>query len=73
MMTLPLAFVVLLIAAVLIRSRRRTQLRYSVHVLAVATALVIIAIARAAYSGSLSGCAFAFPNTRHRTVAEVHP
>jgi hypothetical protein len=72
MITLPVAFAVLLIAAAFIRSQRPPRPRYVVHVLAVATALVIIAIARAASSGSLSGCALDFPNTRHRTVAKVH-
>lgn len=48
-----------------------TRHRYAVHVLAVTAVLAIIAVARSASSGGLSGCGLDLSITRDTAIAKV--
>jgi hypothetical protein len=72
MIAVLLPFVGLLTAATLLPLQRGTGRRWSVHVLAIGTALLIIPLARAASSCSANQCALELVLSPAAAIAEVH-
>ena len=71
MITVLLPLIGLLIAATLVRFQRGTSRRWSVHVLVVSAALLIMALARAASSRGVSQCALDLAPSAAGAIAKV--
>jgi len=72
MIAVLLPFAGVLIAAILLRFQYGTGRSWSVHVLAVSAALLVLALARAASSHGANQCALDLAPWAARAIAKVH-
>lgn len=72
MITVPLAAAVLMLTAVAVFFQRGARRRSSVHLLAISAVVLVIAIARAAWSGNLNECTLDLATSGQHAVAKVH-